>query len=61
MLKRIGSSARFELEKLTGTKVFLELFVKVAADWRSSKRFVEELDWRKQLEGLGQKSEIDEG
>jgi GTPase len=56
MLKKIGSSARFELEKLTGTKIFLELFVKVAADWRSSKRFVEELDWRKQMEGLGQKS-----
>jgi GTP-binding protein Era len=56
MLKKIGSSARFELEKLTGTKIFLELFVKVAADWRSSKRFVEELDWRKQMEDLGQKS-----
>jgi GTP-binding protein Era len=55
MLKKIGSSARFELEKLTGTKVFLELFVKVEADWRSSKRFVEELDWRKQLEDLSQK------
>jgi GTP-binding protein Era len=61
MLKKIGSSARFELEKLTGTKVFLELFVKVAADWRSSKRFVDELDWRKQLEGLGQVSETEEG
>jgi GTP-binding protein Era len=55
MLKKIGSSARFELEKLTGTKVFLELFVKVVAEWRSSKRFVEELDWRKQLEDLSQK------
>jgi len=61
MLKKIGSSARFELEKLTGTKVFLELFVKVAVDWRSSKRFVEELDWRKQLEGLGRVSETEEG
>ena len=60
MLKKIGSSARFELEKLTGTKVFLELFVKVAADWRSSKRFVEELDWRKQMEDLGQKSGTEE-
>jgi GTP-binding protein Era len=56
MLKKIGSSARFELEKLTGTKVFLELFVKVVAEWRSSKRFVDELDWRKQLEDLSQKS-----
>lgn len=60
MLKKIGSSARFELEKLTGTKVFLELFVKVAADWRRSKRFVDELDWRKQMEDLGQKSGTEE-
>jgi GTP-binding protein Era len=52
MLKKIGSDARRELERLTGTKVFLELFVKVAPAWRSSARFVEELDWRKQLEKL---------
>jgi GTPase len=61
MLKKIGSSARFEIEKLTGTKVFLELFVKVAADWRSSKRFVEDLDWRRQLEDLGEKRGPAEG
>jgi GTPase len=52
MLKKIGTSARLSLEKLTGTKVFLELFVKVVPDWRSSRRFVEDLDWRKQLDDL---------
>jgi GTP-binding protein Era len=37
---------------MLGTKVFLELFVKVSPNWRESKGFVEELDWRKQLEHL---------
>jgi GTP-binding protein Era len=33
MLKRIGSEARTELEKLMGGKVFLELWVKVRSGW----------------------------
>jgi GTPase len=52
MLKRIGTSARVQIERMTGTKVFLELFVKVQHNWRESKAFVEELDWRRQLENL---------
>lgn len=52
MLKMIGTKARLEIEKLLGMKVFLELFVKVVPDWRSSKRFIEDLDWRRQLENL---------
>jgi GTPase len=52
MLKRIGTSARQQMEKMLGTKVFLELFVKVKPNWRQSKNFVEELDWRGQLENL---------
>jgi GTPase len=52
MLKRIGTSARLQIEKMLGTKVFLELFVKVQPNWRQSRNFVEELDWRKQLEHL---------
>ncbi|WP_419806262.1 GTPase Era [Terriglobus sp.] len=54
MLKQIGTAARKELESLLGTRVFLELFVKVREDWRSSRGFVEELDWRRQLEALGE-------
>jgi GTP-binding protein Era len=52
MLKRIGTSARLQLEKMLGTKVFLELYVKVQPNWRESRGFVEELDWRRQLEHL---------
>ncbi|MGI4755835.1 MAG: GTPase Era [Janthinobacterium lividum] len=55
MLKQIGTAARKEIEDLLGTRVFLELFVKVREDWRSQKGFVEELDWRRQLEALGEK------
>src|SRR4051794_1652470 len=50
MLKKIGTSARLQIERMVGTKVFLELFVKEEPGWRHSRRFVEELDWRRQLE-----------
>ena len=36
MLKRIGSAARRELERMTEGKVFLRLFVKVRKDWRDN-------------------------
>ena len=35
MLKKIGSLAREDIEKLLGQKVFLELFVRVESEWRS--------------------------
>ncbi len=54
MLKKIGTEARVELERMFGTKIFLELFVKVRANWRESRRFLEELDWRRQLDDLAQ-------
>jgi len=54
MLKRIGMSARKQIERLLGTKVFLELFVKVRENWRSSEAALDELDWRNQVESLGQ-------
>jgi GTPase len=53
MLKRIGTEARHQIERLLGMKVFLELFVKVKSNWRDSRQFVDEtLDWRKQMESL---------
>src|SRR5216684_9061414 len=52
MLKKIGTAARLEIERMVGTKVFLELFVKVQPKWRESRAFVEEMDWRRQLEHL---------
>lgn len=35
MLKRIGTLAREEAERILGAKVFLELWVKVKSDWRN--------------------------
>jgi GTP-binding protein Era len=60
MLKQIGTSARKEIETLLGTRVFLELFVKVQEEWRSSRGFVEELDWRRQLEQIAAKQQNEE-
>jgi GTP-binding protein Era len=34
MLKKIGSMAREDMEKLFGVKVFLDLWVKVKENWR---------------------------
>ena len=36
MLKTVGAQARPEIEMLLGTKVFLDLWVKVKKDWRNS-------------------------
>lgn len=36
MLKKIGSNARYEIERLLGVKVNLKLWVKVRKDWRDS-------------------------
>lgn len=35
MLKKVGTQARLDIEKFFGKKVFLELFVKVEANWRN--------------------------
>ncbi len=56
MLKKIGTDARKELEKLFDTKIYLSLFVKVAPDWRENPLKVRELDWHFQLEGLQQEA-----
>jgi len=37
-IKKLGTSARIDIEKFIGRKVFLELFVKVDKDWRDSDR-----------------------
>lgn len=38
MLKKVGTQARKELEAFLGTKVFLEMFVKVSDKWRDNER-----------------------
>ena len=45
-LKKIGTLARYEIEKMLGHKVFLELFVKVQKDWRENPEFLNAIDWR---------------
>lgn len=52
VLKKIGTTARKELEQLLGVKIFLELYVKVQRDWRDRSALVRQLDWRRQLEQL---------
>ncbi|MDD2235535.1 MAG: KH domain-containing protein, partial [Desulfitobacteriaceae bacterium] len=42
----IGTQARHEIEMLLGNKVFLELWVKVKADWRNNARNLHELGYR---------------
>jgi len=54
MLKKVGTQARKELEALLGTKIYLGLFVKVAAGWRDDPQKVRELDWHAQLEALSE-------
>jgi GTP-binding protein Era len=51
-LKKIGTAARLQIERRLNTRIFLELFVKVRPGWRDSRQFVEEIDWRKQLERM---------
>ena len=43
MLKRIGTEARRDLEAMFETKVFLDLRVKVNADWRNNDRALDDL------------------
>jgi len=38
MLKRIGTSARHEIEEMSGRKVYLELRVKVLKEWRKDEK-----------------------
>lgn len=45
-LKTIGTSARIDIERLLGTKVFLELWVKTKRDWRSDERVLRELGFK---------------
>ena len=53
-LKEIGTGARRKIESLVGTRVYLELHVIVEPGWRESRAFVEQLDWRNQIEKLAQ-------
>jgi len=60
-LKKIGTAARLQIERRLNLKVFLELFIKVRPGWRDSRHFVQETDWRMQLNRQSQHSEKEEG
>ena len=38
--EKIGTAARRDIEEMTGTKVFLKLFVKVRRNWRDNEKDV---------------------
>ena len=50
MLKQIGTSARHEMEKLFGVKIYLDLHVRVEPGWREKRAFLNTLDWRTMAE-----------
>ncbi|WP_087971707.1 GTPase Era [Oceanobacillus rekensis] len=47
MLKRIGRYARKDIEALLGSKVYLELWIKVKKDWRNKENQLREYGFRK--------------
>jgi GTP-binding protein Era len=50
MLKKIGSTARFEIEKMLECKVNLQLWVKVKKDWRDSDFLIKNFGYNKDEE-----------
>jgi len=46
MLKEIGKLARADIENLLGSKVFLEVWVKVQKDWRNKTQFIRSLGYK---------------
>jgi len=46
MLKRIGTLARQEMERLFEAKIYLDLHVRVQPGWREKTAFLNALDWR---------------
>ena len=47
MIRTVGQEARKDMERLLGTRVFLELFVRVDKDWSQNERMLRELGYSK--------------
>jgi GTP-binding protein Era len=45
-LKKIGTLAREEMERIFGAKVYLDLHVRVQPGWREQAAFLDAIDWR---------------
>ena len=48
MLKKIGSTARYEIERMLDCKVNLKLWVKVKKDWRDSEFLMKNFGYREE-------------
>ena len=48
-IKRIGTYAREDIEELLGTKVFLDLYVRVKENWRDSSFNISDFGFREEL------------
>ena len=48
MLKKIGTNARYEIERLLDAKVNLKLWVKVKKDWRDSDYMIKNFGYREE-------------
>lgn len=46
LLKEVGKNARIDIENLLGSKVFLEIWVKVKKDWRNQDRVLNDLGFK---------------
>lgn len=46
LLKEVGKQARKDIEALLGSRIFLELWVKVKKDWRNQERVLKDLGFR---------------
>lgn len=44
-LKEIGKRARLDIEHLLGSKVYLDLWVKVQKDWRNKSQFIKQMGY----------------
>ena len=47
VLKKVGMYSREELEKLTGSKIFLDLWVRVKENWREREGLVSNFGYNK--------------
>jgi len=45
MIKRIGKAAREDIERMLGTRVFLEIFVRIQKDWTRSPHLLREMGY----------------
>jgi GTP-binding protein Era len=46
MVKKVGQMARAEIEALFGTRVYLDLWVKVKQNWRRNDAFLGQFGYR---------------